>query len=273
IILLFGLLAGVKYVVDLGDKIEHSGYTFNNEFGSDSQDSQAMTPGTNARMTTQKLSSSAISYAIELPYGNISIMPTGQDDAYVEYSSDCDIEVQTREDAGYLRLNVKMPKNISKLFHIDENDVKINFYLPKDELEKLSIDMKAGYLKVYDMKAYKFSLEMAAGNAVVKGCVFEEITTDLNAGNLDLYTDVITKHIDSEVAAGNMRLMLPEDITGFLIKYKVDLGNLSNKLSFNIYDSSKGYAISKSGELSYGDKSCKIDLDVAIGNISLNEYK
>ncbi|MFZ2538655.1 MAG: DUF4097 family beta strand repeat-containing protein [Oscillospiraceae bacterium] len=272
VFLLVALLAGIKYIVDFGDTIEGSNYRPNKGFSWDSDSYEVGAPLEHGDMMTQTLSKSATSYEIDLPYGNITIMPTDKDEPYVEYSSRRHIEIQTNEDGGYSEIKVKMPKNIFHLFNLDEDDVKINFYLPKDKLASLDVDFNAGYLKIHDMRSDKFLLEMAAGNAVVKDCEFDVVETDLSAGNLDLYTDADTRSIESHVAAGNMKLMLPEGIRGFDITYKVDLGNIANNLSFNIDSSTEGFAIDKKGKMSYGDKSCKIDLEVAVGNININEY-
>ncbi len=272
VFLLIALLAGIKYIVDLGDAIGGNNHTSNNGIKWDDESYEAGKPIENGDMLTQKLSKSATSYEIDLPYGNITIMPTDKDEPYVEYKRRRDIEIQTKEDNGHARLKVKMPNRLSKLFFIDEEDVRINFYLPKDKLTSLEVTFNAGLLKINDIEADEFSLKMAAGNAIIKGCEFDTIETDLSAGNLNLYIDEDTQRVNSHVSAGNMKLMLPEDIKGFDLTYKADLGNISNNLSFNIDSSTNGFAIDRRGEISYGDKSCKIELKVEVGNISINEY-
>lgn len=296
IVLTAGLIWGIYFIVDVGKKYDENtsgiiggadGPTdIYIESGNSSDSSGSSSSGNSSysesdiidsyvyhddgNMKEQQISTDVDSYEIDIPYGKVTILPTDKPAPYITYSGDHDIEVRVREENRTCKIS--MSAKGFNLLDFDEDKIAVVLLLPQEKLRELDVDFDAGSLNIIGIKADHFSLDMSAGNAAVSGCEFDRIETDLDAGNLTLYSYSGTTSIKSDVDAGNMKLLLPEDISGFDLRYSTDLGNISDKLSFDMESSSQGHFISKEGKLSYGDKSCKIALDVDIGNISLDEY-
>lgn len=272
IVLLLGLLAGIKYIVDLGNRLDNTSVSNDkiewNDENSNDYESDEFIDGEN--LITQKLFKETTSYDIDVPYGEVMITSTDKT-PYITYNQKRQIEVSTTNENKECKIRISGKYNIFDSFDI--KDFRVNIYLPSDMIEKIDIDFLAGMLKMHDVKAKEFNLDMSAGESIIRDCDFLNINTELNAGNLDLYLLSNVKNVNCDVSAGNMNLFIPEDISGFESQYEVNLGNLENNLSFNIGAFNSIFNLNKKGNFSYGDKSCQINLEVSIGNISLNQYK
>ena len=269
IILLICLLGGIQYVVAIGERFREDAHANANYNG----DTELL-----GAVITKQLPSDANVFEIDIPYGTVLMLPTDKEEAYMEYSSERTMDIHINENLGKCEVDIEITRrlnwSLNHLFNWSEKESIIRFYLPKDDLKELSIDMEAGNLTVRDMESKVFIIDVEAGNAVIKDCKFESIDTNVEAGNIELYVDENTMHVDSDVSVGNMSIFLPEDISGFTILYDVEMGDLNNQLSFDIIeDAQNTQIISKHGKIIYGDESCGITLDVEVGNVSLYEYK
>lgn len=293
VVLSAALIFGIVYIVYLGNKYEDRDVdgrwgaqqeykstpdTSTPQQNSDSS-SQAASSDTidtynladgNDNMKTRQLSTSAISYEIDIPYGNVSIYPTDKE-PYVEYSDRRDIEILTHEDNNYEKIKVKMPNNLGNILDSDKNKFNVNFFLPKDKLDNFKVDLDAGNIIIEGIKAKNFELDVDAGNCKIQNCETDKFIGNVDAGNVEFYANSGIRSIDLDVDAGLVKLFLPKDIMGFAVNYDVSMGIFNNESEFNTYSSNSG-VVGKKGVVEYGNSETQIRVDIDAGNFILNSY-
>ncbi|WMJ24102.1 DUF4097 family beta strand repeat-containing protein [Paludicola sp. MB14-C6] len=216
----------------------------------------------------------AVNYRIDCGYGKVTIKPTN-DKPYINYINGRPLRISTQTNNGECEIRLKSYKEMGYDFfnHIFENKTReIEIYLPKTKLNQVIIIAAANTINVEGLQVRKMDIDLSAGDVSVKNCEIDEMKSELNAGNLDFYANKGIQKIDSEVNAGNMDLYLPKDISGFLCDYEADLGSIDHNASFTVHDEKKDEFVNTNGTLTYGDQSCKIKLEVSVGNISIDDY-
>lgn len=294
VVLSLALIVGIFWVVKFG-KSSNGGRNINSsvskysdpEINSDTEtdsgitwDEKSSEPTeriSDGDMTKEILSTKKTSFEIDIPYGNIKILPSDDNEPYVEYYTDMDISINVRDDEGTSEITVHMPDRISDLWNNpdfwskkDADKLLIYFYLPS-ELAELSVNTSAAQVTVNDMKINDFDIDVKAGNVIIKDCVIYKTEADMATGNMQYHADTSAREIDIDVKTGNVGLFLTKDIEGFEMNYDVKIGNFSNKTSFDAYTSDTKF-ISQKGIIKYENSKCRIDLNVAVGNATLNEY-
>lgn len=211
-------------------------------------------------------------YDIDLAFGKVTILPTESDTPYIFVNGDRDVSVTVLKRDYSCELRVDLP-GYNRLHSLEDigKGIEIEIYLPQ-KTKELDFNLSAGLLLAKKLASDSFSLTVDAGSAEVRDCVFREIDTEMNAGNITLYADEKTKSIDSQVFAGNMKLLLDDMISGYRVEYESTFGNFSDKTGLSNSDASKGFVGSKEGILTYGDKSVIIELEVNAGNLSMETY-
>lgn len=206
-------------------------------------------------------------YEIEIPFGEVIIRPAEGKAPYVDVKCDKELDLRIREDGNTCELTFDARGNN----WFGSQHTFIDIYLPEECLKELEVTLKAGKLDVSGIRAGKLDIDVLAGEAEVSQCVFDEISSDMTAGDLTIQADLNVRKIDCEVTAGSTKLYLPKDIAGFTVDYEANVGSLRNESGFLVKGSESGL-IGRTGLWNYGDGSCRIELEVTAGELVLDEY-
>lgn len=214
-------------------------------------------------------------FEINSGIGNVTIKPT-DGKSYIKIDEKYNLEKSTEIIDGVYKIDFSSDKYFATSFitkALNKDRVpQIDIFLNNNQLEQLNIKSTAGKLIIDGVSANKIDLEVSAGNVIVKNCKLDAIKTKLNAGNLEVSVLGDIKTVEGYVSAGNMDLYLPKAIKGFFIGYSVTLGKLEMESDFEFKDGDiRG--LQGGGEYKYGDESCKIKLNVAVGAINIYGYE
>jgi len=214
-------------------------------------------------------------FEINSGIGNVTIRPT-EGKPYIKIDEKYNMEKSVETTDGVYKIDFSTDKYFSTTFITKalSNDrvPQIDIYLNNKQLDQLKIKSGAGQLIIDGISANKLDLDVSAGNVVVKNCELDAIKTKLDAGKLEVRALNGVKTIESDVSAGTMDLFLPKNISGFICGYSVSVGKIEMKSDFELKDDdTRGFQ--GGGQFVYGDESCKIKLNVAIGTINIDDYE
>ncbi len=257
VLLLIGLLSGIGWITNF------SNHTKKN----------IQIIGSNKMITNKyDLDESQRNFNFNSLLGRVTIKSTDSK-PYIKISSKykMEFEITTKNDVCTVDL---IDNNVTKIIPnlINDKTIEIEVYLPDDIIDNLDIEVNAGKLDITNIKANNLNMDIAASDVKIKDCDFVNFKTDLSAGNLNFYANKGIKSIESSVSAGNMNLYLPKNIDGFKCAYETSAGDFKNKTDFKVTKSQSDDVITKSGDITYGDQSCNIILDVSVGNIDMLDY-
>lgn len=159
----------------------------------------------------------------------------------IEYGVDLDSELSAfQTDGGMLYITV--PQMI-----VDNFDVTVN--LGSASVSDLScgtvkLNLNAGELSVYNLKADNASVKVSAGNAHLDGCTAEGFTSEIAAGDMNI-NDLLSANLSVSSTGGNCEM--------------------SNVNADTVNIGCKAGDISYSGAIESG-----ADINVSMGNVELN---
>lgn len=213
---------------------------------------------------------SSLNYEISIRFGEVQIL-TSDETPYIETKGSATVDVITLTNNDTIKIEISPKEFFGFQFDKGFEIPKVFVYLPK-EFNSLKVNTSGGYSAVNGINANKLDVNVTGGDSQIKKSNFKDVISKVNAGNLDLYSSVNTSKIISTITAGNTNLYLPTEISGFRCDYNILAGNIDDNTNFNGKNKQFNLLLNKSGAFDYGDKSCKIDIDVSGGNFNLVDY-
>lgn len=214
---------------------------------------------------------SSLNYEISISFGEVEIL-TSDEMPYIKAKGSATVDVITVNEKDNVKIEIT-PKNLFGFTFANGFKIpRVLVYLPK-EFNSLRVNTNGGYSLVNNIDAEKLNVNVTGGHSEIKNSSFKDITSIVNAGNLELYSSLNTTNIKSTITAGNTKLYLPSNIQGFSCNYNVLAGNINDKTSFDGKNKQFNLLLNKNGTFEYGDKSCKIEIEVSGGNLDLVDSK
>lgn len=161
--------------------------------------------------------------------------------------------------------------HVSRDIHITSH-VKLTVLLPKG-LTELDVDLSAGYLHVAQINVPNLDLDLSAGKADIESSTFNQVKIDMAAGMIVLKNNTVTKSMNIDIAAGNMKLIVPKD-KGFLFECETQFGkpniNLpTTDLIWHEGGQNANFRPSGKTSFTYKTETYKIDASIATGNLTV----
>ena len=131
--------------------------------------------------------------------------------------------------------------------------------------DQLNLKTVSGSIKVYEKNGEKIDAKTTSGSIEIRS-PFGKIKTKSVSGNIKLFGGLGSKEIESSTVSGSIKIQTRKDhVTGIDFNYKSTTGNVENTYTNTEYG--------KSGNITEGDSSLKIEAKSVSGSIKLTDWK
>lgn len=150
----------------------------------------------------------------------IQLLPSEDEKVYVETADvDSRLQYDCRQDGDTLEISTT--KKLRLINRIRGVTATVWIYLPERELKKISISNEAGAVYAETASAREFSLDVGAGEGILKDFTVQNAQLDCGAGEITA-TGTILKEMDIDCGVGEIELTVLGREADY--RYEVDCG-------------------------------------------------